>query len=133
LPPLLPFEAAERAAVQAMALTIACDIHPLNNLRVLKYLTGPMEQTPEVRDEWYRHWVAEGFAALEAMAIRQAGEFLWGDAPTMADVLLVPQMYNARRFDVPLDAYPTLLRADAAACSLPPFAAAHPDRVAPDA
>ncbi|HZF43053.1 MAG TPA: maleylacetoacetate isomerase [Sphingomonadaceae bacterium] len=133
LPPLLPFEAAERAAVQAMALTIACDIHPLNNLRVLKYLSGPLGQAPVVRDDWYRHWVGEGFAALEAMAVRQAGQFLWGDAPTMADVLLVPQMYNARRFDVKLDAYPTLLRADAAACSLQPFAAAHPDRVAPAA
>jgi len=131
LPPLLPFEPAERAHVQALALTIACDIHPLNNLRVLKYLSGPLDQPQEVRDDWYRHWVREGFAALEAMASARAGEFLFGDAPTMADVLLVPQMYNARRFDVPLDDYPALLRSDAAACSLEPFAAAHPDRVAP--
>jgi maleylacetoacetate isomerase len=133
LPPLLPFEPAERAHVQALALTIACDIHPLNNLRVLKYLSGPLGQSPDVRDDWYRHWVGEGFAALEAMAAPHAGDFMWGDAPTMADVLLVPQMYNARRFDVPLAAYPTLVRADAAACALEPFAAAHPDRVAPGA
>lgn len=131
MPPLLPFEPEDRAHVHAIALVIACDIHPLNNLRVLKYLTGPLEQAEPVRDEWYRHWVAGGFAALEAMAAPRSGTFLFGDAPTMADVLLVPQMYNARRFDVALEAYPTLLRADAAACELEPFAAAHPDRVKP--
>ena len=133
LPPLLPFEPAERAHVGAMALLIACDIHPLNNLRVLKYLSGPLGQPQGVRDDWYRHWVSEGFAALEAVASPRAGAFLFGDAPTMADVLLVPQMYNARRFELPLAAYPALLRADAAACALEPFAAAHPDRVAPTA
>jgi len=131
LPPLMPFEPEDRAHVQALALAIACDIHPLNNLRVLKYLKGELGQPNEARDTWYRHWVSEGFAALEAMAGPRAGAFLFGEAPTLADICLVPQMYNARRFAVPLEPYPTLMRADAAACALDPFAAAHPDRVAP--
>ena len=96
-----------------MALAIACDIHPLNNLRVLKYLTGRLGLSEDARDAWYAHWISEGFTALEAMAAPRAGRFLFGDAPTVADVCLVPQMYNARRFDMPLDAYPTLVRADA--------------------
>jgi maleylacetoacetate isomerase len=130
-PRLLPADADERAHVLALALTIACDIHPLNNLRVLKYLSGPLSQPPEARDDWYRHWVAEGLVALEAMAAKgAAGRFLAGDSPTLADICLVPQMFNARRFEVPLDAYPTLVRADAEANRLDAFAAAHPDRVA---
>jgi maleylacetoacetate isomerase len=129
-PPLLPPHPADRAQVMAMALTIACDIHPLNNLRVLKYLSGPLEQPQEARDGWYRHWVREGFEALEAMAAPRAGRFLFGDTLTLADLCLVPQMYNARRFDVPLDDFPTLVRADAEASRLDAFAAAHPDRVA---
>ena len=131
-PPLLPAELGERAHILALALAVACDIHPLNNLRVLKYLSGPLGQSQEARDSWYRHWVAEGLAALEAMAARGgAGRFLFGDAPTLADVCLVPQMFNARRFEVPLDDYPTLVRADAEANALEAFAAAHPERVAP--
>ena len=129
-PPLVPADAGDRAHVLALALTVACDIHPLNNLRVLKYLSGTLAQPPEARDEWYRHWVAEGLAALERMAAPRAGRFLFGDAPGLADICLVPQMYNARRFEVPLDDFPTLVAADAAACALAPFAAAHPDRVA---
>ena len=126
---LMPRDPADGAHVRAMALAIACDIHPLNNLRVLKYLTKlGIEQ--DQRDEWYRHWVAEGLEALEAMAAPRAGAFLFGDAPTIADVCLVPQLYNARRFDVPLAPYPTLRRADETASALPAFAAAHPDRVA---
>jgi maleylacetoacetate isomerase len=128
-PLLMPRDPADGAHVRAMALAIACDIHPLNNLRVLKYLTKlGIEQ--DQRDEWYRHWVAEGLEALEAMAAPRAGAFLFGDAPTIADVCLVPQLYNARRFDVPLAPYPTLRRADETASALPAFAAAHPDRVA---
>ena len=130
-PALLPQDAGDRAHVKAMALVVACDVHPLNNLRVLKYLSGPLGQPQDVRDTWYRHWVAEGFAALEAMAAPRAGRFLFGDSPTLADVCLVPQMYNARRFDVPLDTVPTLVAADAEANRLDAFAAAHPDRVAP--
>jgi maleylacetoacetate isomerase len=129
-PALLPGDADDRAHVLAMALAVACDIHPLNNLRVLKYLSGPLGQPQEVRDAWYRHWVAEGLAALEVMAATRAGRFLFGDAPTLADVCLVPQLYNARRFEVPLDQFPTLVRADAEANRIEAFAAAHPDRVA---
>jgi maleylacetoacetate isomerase len=126
-PMLMPRDPADGAHVRSMALAIACDIHPLNNLRVLKYLSGPLEQPQEARDDWYRHWVTEGFDALEAMAAPRAGKFMFGDTPSLADVCLVPQMYNARRFDTPLDAYPTLVGADANASALPPFAAAHPD------
>ena len=120
--------AAERAHVVAMAMAIACDIHPLNNLRVLKYLKNDLGHSQEEVDGWYAHWISEGLPALEAMAKPHAGKFLFGDAPTGADVLLVPQLYNARRFNVPLDAYPTLLRADENANSIDAFAAAHPDR-----
>jgi maleylacetoacetate isomerase len=128
-PPLLPSDPAEAAHVRALALIVACDIHPLNNLRVLKYLSGPLVQEEETRNNWYRHWVAEGLAALEAQAAPRAGRFLFGDSPTLADICLVPQLFNARRFEVPLDDYPTLLRADAEANSIEAFAAAHPDRV----
>ena len=129
-PPLLPADPAEAAQVRSMAMVVACDIHPLNNLRVLKYLGGPLEQPQEARDAWYRHWVAEGCAALEAMASPRAGRFLFGESPTLADICLVPQMFNARRFGVPLDDYPTLVRADAEANRLDAFAAAHPDAIA---
>ena len=130
-PPLLPADPAEAAHVRAMALTVACDIHPLNNLRVLKYLVGPLGQDEAAKEEWIARWIGDGFAALEALAAPRAGRFLFGDAPTLADVCLVPQMYNARRFSVPVDAYPTLVRADAEAQAHPAFAAAHPDRFAP--
>ena len=127
-PPLMPRDPVDGAHVRAMAMTIACDIHPLNNLRVLKYLTGPLGLSEDQKNGWYSHWVREGFDALEAMAAPRAGAFLFGDAPTLADVCLVPQMFNARRFNVPVEDYPTLLRADANAGALEPFAAAHPDR-----
>lgn len=127
-PPLMPGDPADSAHVRALALTIACDIHPLNNLRVLKYIGGTLGVEEKQRDIWYRHWVAEGFAALEALAAQRSGAFLFGNALSLADVCLVPQMYNARRFDVPLTAYPTLVRADASANALPAFADAHPDK-----
>ena len=127
-PPFLPADPNDRAHVLAMALSIACDIHPLNNLRVLKYLSGPLQQDEEKRDKWYAHWVTEGFEALEAMAKSRSGGFLFGNLPTLADICLVPQMYNARRFNVALENYPTLLRADASANAIPAFAAAHPDK-----
>ena len=125
--PLLPASALERAHVVAMAMAVACDIHPLNNLRVLKYLKNELGQPQEAVDKWYRHWVSEGLAGLEGLAAPRAGKFLFGDAPTGADVCLVPQLYNARRFDVPLDDYPTLLRADENANKLDAFVKAHPD------
>ena len=126
--PLLPASAAERAHVVAMAMTVACDIHPLNNLRVLKYLKNELEHSQDEIDAWYAHWISEGLPGLEALAAPHAGKFLFGDAPTGADVCLVPQLYNARRYNVPLDAYPTLLRADENANQLDAFVAAHPDK-----
>ena len=127
-PPLLPVDPRDAAHVEAMALTVACDIHPLNNLRVLKHLVGPLGADEQAKAAWIHRWIAEGFAALEAMAAPRAGRFLFGDAPTLADLCLVPQMYNARRFDVPLGDYPLLVRADAEAARHPAFAAAHPDK-----
>jgi maleylacetoacetate isomerase len=128
-PRIVPADPAERAHMLGLAMTIACDIHPLNNLRVLKHLEGELGADEAARKAWIARWVSEGFAALEAMAAPGARRFLIGDAPTVADVFLVPQMYNARRFDVPLDAYPTLVRADAEATAHPAFAAAHPEVV----
>ena len=127
-PRLMPADPFDGAHVRALAMTIACDIHPLNNLRVLKYLKNDLGQEQAAIDHWYAHWIGEGFTALEAIAEPRSGRFLLGDSPTLADVCLVPQMFNARRFKVPVDAYPTLLRADSNAGALEPFAAAHPDR-----
>jgi len=132
-PPLLPADPADSAHVRALAFAIASDIHPLNNLRVLTYLKDELGQEKEERDSWYRHWIAEGFAALEAMAAPRSGRFLFGDSPTLADICLVPQMFNARRLEAPLDAYPTLIRADSEARRLEAFAAAHPDAIAASA
>ena len=126
--PLIPAAAAQRVHVVSMCLTVACDIHPLNNLRVLKYLKNELHQPQEAVDRWYAHWIDEGLPALEAMAAPQAGKFLFGDGISAADVCLVPQLYNARRYNVPLDNYPTLLRAEENANKLDAFAAAHPDR-----
>jgi len=130
-PPLLPADPGERAHVLALGLVVACDVHPLNNLRVLKYLGGTLGQPEDVRNIWYRHWVREGLVALEAMAAGRSGRFLFGNSPTLADICLVPQLYNARRFDLPLDEFPALVAADAAANELEAFAAAHPDRIGP--
>ena len=127
-PPLVPRDPADGTHVRAMALAIACDIHPLNNLRVLRYLTNELGHTQEQVDRWYMHWISEGLAPLEAMAKAGAGRFLFGDEPTIADVCLVPQLFNARRFNCPLDDYPTLLRVDENASRLDAFAAAHPDK-----
>jgi maleylacetoacetate isomerase len=128
--PFVPRDPAARSKVLAMALVIAADIHPINNLRILKYLAGPLDVPESARDDWYRHWVTEGFAALEAMAADR-GACLSGETPGLADICLVPQMYNARRFDLDLTPFPTLLRIDAALTALPAFAAAHPDRTKP--
>ena len=129
-PLLMPRDPADGAHVRALALTVACDIHPLNNLRVLKYLSGTLDATQDQNDAWYAHWVTEGLVALEALAAPRAGAFLFGDTPTLADVMLVPQLYNARRFAVPIAPYPSLRRADESASALPAFAAAHPDMIA---
>ena len=125
-PRLIPKDLAARALVMAKALVIAADIHPINNLRILKYLKGTLGQDQAAVDDWYRHWIAQGFTALEALA--DPGQpFLSGDTPGIADICLVPQMYNARRFNTPLDAYPQLVRINATCTVLDPFRRAHPD------
>jgi maleylacetoacetate isomerase/maleylpyruvate isomerase len=128
-PPLLPASPRERARVRALAQSIACDIHPLNNLRVLRYLLHDMKVPETTKDAWYAHWVAVGFAALEHTLAGdpRTGRFCHGDAPGLADCCLVPQVANARRFKLPLEAYPTIVRIDEAARALPAFAAAAPE------
>ena len=128
VPPLIPSAAVERAHVVALAMSIACDIHPLNNLRVLKYLKGELGHSQEETDAWYRHWITEGLQPLEEMAAPRSGKFLFGDLVTAADICLIPQLFNARRFNVALDDYPTLVRAEENANRMEAFAAAHPDR-----
>ncbi len=133
-PPLLPKGPAGRARVRALALSIACDLHPINNLRVLFYLKDHMSQEEEARTAWYRHWVGKGLAAFEAMLGHGApgGRFCHGDTPGLADICLVPQIFNAKRFDCPLDGYPTAMRAFDACMAHPAFDAAQPSKQ-PDA
>lgn len=128
-PPMVSRDPAERASTLAQAMVIAADIHPVNNLRILKYLKNELGQDQEVVDDWYRHWVEEGFAALEAMA-PDTGLF-GGDQPNLADVCLVPQMYNALRFNVDLKAFPKLVRIDAACNKIEAFQKAAPEAVKP--
>lgn len=130
-PRFVPADPAARAAELGKALLIAADIHPINNLRILKYLRHELGQSQDAVDTWARHWISEGFAALEALADANQ-PFLSGAAPGLADICLIPQMANARRVDTPLDAFPKLVAIDARACALPAFAAAHPDAVKPD-
>lgn len=133
-PPLLPSDPVGRAHVRALAQSIACEIHPLNNLRVLNYLTGPLALSQEQKNAWYQHWTHLGLAALEAELASSAhtGMFCHGDTPTLADCCLVPQVYNALRFKCDLAPYPTILRIVAHCEALPAFQQAHPD-VQPDA
>lgn len=133
-PPLLPDDPIGRARVRSLAQLIACEMHPLNNLRVLKYLKAPLGHDQSTIDAWYRYWVAAGFDALEQRLAGEAatGAFCHGDRPTLADVCLVPQVTNARRFDCDLEPYPTIRRIDAACLELAPFQAAAPERQ-PDA
>ncbi len=125
--PLFPSAKADRAQVLAMALVVACDIHPLNNLRVLKYLKNDLGHGQDEIDRWYAHWIREGLEPLEKLAATTAGKFMFGDSPTIADICLVPQLYNARRFKVTLDGLPTLLRAEENAYRLDAFGGANPD------
>lgn len=129
-PAMVSSNPADRAKTLAQALIIAADIHPIDNLRVLRYLKDQMGQSQEAVDQWYRHWILEGFTALEALAPDDG--LFGGDQPNLADVCLVPQMANARRVDTPLYAFPKLVRMDAALTALPAFIAAHPDQVKPD-
>ena len=128
-PPLLPAAPAERAQVRALTLAIACDIHPLNNLRVLNYLRDPLAHEEAAVNAWYAHWVARGFAALEAEVARLGGDgrHMFGAAVTLADVFIVPQMYNARRFKCDVAPYPRLRAVCAHLESLPAFAQAAPE------
>ena len=131
-PPLLPGNAMERAKIRAFALAIACDIHPVNNLRILSYLKGSMQQEQDAVDTWYRHWVENGLAACEALLPRRESRFAFGDLPTLADICLVPQIYNARRFKSDLSRMPRLVAIDEACRALPAFADAAPE-AQPDA
>ena len=128
-PPLLPAEPLARARVRALTQAIASDIHPLNNLRVLRYLEDQLVMDKPTRDNWYRHWVNVGFEALERWLARDAatGRFCHGDAPTIADACLVPQVFNARRFSVDLNPYPRILAIDAACRELPAFRTTAPE------
>ena len=131
---LLPVAARDRARVRAMAQMVACDIHPLGNLRVLQYLEGKLKASVSQRLKWSQHWIATGFDALESLLAgnHSTGVFCEGDAPTIADCCLVPQVYNARRFDVPMENYPTIARIDAACRELDAFRRAAPE-AQPDA
>ena len=133
-PPLLPADPTGRARVRSIPLAIACDIHPLNNLRVLNYLTNTLGASTEQRNGWYRYWIDQGFEALEIGLAREpwTGRFCHGDAPTLADICLVPQVANAHRLKMDLAPYPTIVRIEEACQQLPAFAEAAPARQ-PDA
>jgi maleylpyruvate isomerase len=132
-PPLLPAEPLARARVRALAQSIVSDIHPLNNLRVLRYLEDKLLVDGAARDSWYRHWVEVGFAALERWLVQDAdtGRFCHGNSPTLADICLVPQVFNARRFAVDMNPYPRISGVDAVCRELPAFRAAAPEKSNP--
>jgi maleylpyruvate isomerase len=127
-PPLLPKDAKGRARVRGLANLIACDIHPLNNVSVLNYLRDKLQVAEPARNEWYRHWVAQGFAAFEELLAgsRDTAKFCHGDTPGIADVCLVPQVFNAQRYECPLGGYPTLMRVFDTCMKLPAFDTAQP-------
>lgn len=128
---LIPRDPFQRARVMEIVLGIACDLHPLNNLRVLQYLQNQLGCSGDTVKVWYRHWVGVEFEALERRlrALDRSGDYCVGDAPSIADIFLVPQVLNARRFDCDLSDYPLIRRIDAHCTGLPAFAASHPDRV----
>lgn len=128
-PPLLPDDAEGRARVRALAQLLACDVHPLNNLRVMQFFSDTWSVPQPEREDWTRHWMRVGFDAMERMLVESpdTGRFCHGDQPSLADCCLVPQMYNARRFQLDLKPYPTLVRIDAACLALPAFDAARPE------
>lgn len=127
--PLLPRRAIDRAYVRALALSIACDLHPINNLRVLRYLTGTLGVSEADKDAWYKHWCLQGLQAFETQLLRQGrhGRFCHGDSPTLADCVLIPQMYNARRFNVDLSTTPTLVGIDERCMQIEAFRLAAPE------
>ena len=127
-PPLLPEQPSDRARVRALAEIVACDIHPINNLRVRRYLMRELGHDEAVIAKWYNHWIAEGFQALEPLLAQDArtGTFCHGDSPGLADVALVPQVVNAERYELDLAQYPTVVRIYENCMRLEPFIAAHP-------
>ena len=127
-PPLLPANPLDRAIVRGLAQEIACEIHPLNNLRVLKYLKHTLGVAEEAKDGWYRHWIEQGFASLEGnlQQIGRVGRYAFGDTPTLIDLCLVPQVFNAHRFNVDLDRFPQIARIHAACMELEAFQKAAP-------
>lgn len=133
-PPIMPRDPVGRARVRALAQIVACDVHPINNLRVLNYLKGKLGASEEAANEWYRHWVALGLASFEALIAEHSdtGLFCHGDTPTLADICLVPQVFNAQRFKCPLDGYPTIMRIHEACQKLDAFDRARPENQ-PDA
>ena len=131
-PPLLPPDALGRARVRALAMDIACEIHPLNNLRVLRYLTGPLKVSEDDKNRWYRHWVETGLEAVERQLLRQPARFCHGDLPTLADCTLVPQIFNAQRFNCRLDHVPQVMKVHEACMALDAFHQTRPE-ACPDA
>lgn len=131
-PALLPADPDAAATVRAMAALIGCDVHPLNNLRVLRHIKATFGADDDQVRAWIHHWTGEGFTALEQLIARHGGAYAFGDTPTLADCYLVPQLYGARRYDVDLTPYPRLVAAGDAAAALPAVRSAHPD-VQPDA
>ncbi len=131
-PALLPEEPGKRAEVRALCQTIACDIHPLNNLRVLQYLSGELSVEDSVKNNWYHHWIHQGFAAIEARLNQTAGSYCFGDDITMADLVLIPQVYNANRFAVDLSKYPKICAINEQCLSKAAFKDAAPENQ-PDA
>lgn len=131
-PPLLPADALGRARVRSLALDIACEIHPLNNLRVLRYLVGPLKVGADDKDRWYRHWVETGLETVERQLDAAPARYCHGDKPTLADCVLVPQIFNAQRFDCRLDHVPNVMRVFDACMQLDAFAKTQPS-TCPDA
>lgn len=127
-PALLPKDALDRAWLRSLALSIACDIHPVNNLRILRYLTGEMNVSEEDKGRWYKHWCEQGLAAVEQVLVHdpRVGRYCYGDTPSLADCLLVPQVANAQRMNCDLSAMPTVMRINDACLQLPAFIAASP-------
>ena len=129
-PALLPKDALDRAWLRSLALSIACDIHPVNNLRILRYLTGEMKVSEADKGRWYKHWCEQGLAAVEQMLAhdKRVGRYCYGDSPSLADCLLVPQVANAQRMNCDLSAMPTVVRINDACLQLPAFIDASPAR-----
>jgi maleylacetoacetate isomerase len=129
-PPLLPSDPSDRALVRSMALIVACEIHPIQNLRVLNYVKKEYNQTDDQVNHWAQHWIELGLSALERLIVAQPrrGKFCFGDAPTLADICLVPQLGNARRYGCDLSQYPTILSIEKNCVTIPAFANAAPEK-----